>query len=318
MSRFLIRSDIRFDAAICLSIRACLPWLGCKPVGHQGLRSGARTLGSLMPECPRPTFPLTPPRIPPTLGPMPAPTLLLIPAFHEAPRVGAVVAEARAAALAAGLDLDIAVIDDGSSDGTAAEARAAGAIVISHPFNLGYGSALHTGYHFARRRGYRQVLQMDADGQHEAACLPRLAEALDRGFDVALGSRYLGGLPPPASWSRRVGTRLFAAIATRWIGQPITDPTSGFQGLSARALAKVTHDGFPEDYPDTDVLIDYARAGLRLCEVPVRMHPRRGGLSMHRGARIVYYGYKMLVTLLLLAVRRETPFRRRDTVSART
>lgn len=242
---------------------------------------------------------------------MPNTTVLVIPAYREAGRVGDVVREV----LRSGLGIDVLVVDDGSPDGTAAEARAAGARVVSHPYNLGYGSALHTGYCHALREGYGRVLQMDADGQHEAAMLPRLLAGLDQGADVVLGSRYLDGAPPPSSLARRLGTRLFAAIASTWIGQRITDPTSGFQGLSRRALEAVVHDGFPEDYPDTDVLVEHHRRGLRLCEVPVRMHARKGGLSMHRGARIAYYGYKMLLTLLLLPVRRPTPLRARDTVA---
>jgi len=242
---------------------------------------------------------------------VPHETLLIIPAYREAGRVGDVVREVFALAL----PIDVLVVDDGSSDRTADEARAAGARVVSHPYNLGYGSALHSGYCYARRHGYRAVLQMDADGQHEAAMLPRLLAGLRDGADVVLGSRYLDGTPPRSSLARRLGTRLFAGIASRWIGQPITDPTSGFQGLSARALDSVVRDGFPEDYPDTDVLVEHHRAGLRLVEVPVRMHERRGGLSMHRGARIAYYGYKMFLTLLLLPVRRPSPTRSVDTVA---
>lgn len=238
-------------------------------------------------------------------------TALVIPAYREAGRVGAVVR----AVHAQGLGLDVLVVDDGSPDATAAEARSAGAIVVSHPYNLGYGCALHTGYCFAWRHGYQRVLQMDADGQHEAAMLPRLLAALDAGADVALGSRYLEGTPPRTSLARRLGTRLFAAIASRWIGTRITDPTSGFQGLSARALQAVVHDGFPEDYPDTDVLVDHHRCGLRVVEVPVRMHERRGGLSMHRPGRIAWYAYKMALSLALLPIRRRTPLRTPDTVA---
>lgn len=216
---------------------------------------------------------------------------------------------------ALGLGLDVVVVDDGSPDQTRAEAVKAGAIVVSHPFNLGYGCALHTGYCFALRRGYQRVLQMDADGQHEAAMLPRLIEALDRGADVVLGSRYREPPAPPSSWARRLGTKLFAAIASAWIGKRITDPTSGFQGLSQRALAAVVNDGFPEDYPDADVLIEHHRRGMHLVEVPVRMHPRAGGLSMHRGARIAYYGYKMLLTLAMLPWRRVSPLRQTDSVA---
>jgi glycosyltransferase involved in cell wall biosynthesis len=242
---------------------------------------------------------------------VPNSTVLIVPAYREAGRVGEVVRRV----LASDLPLDVLVVDDGSGDGTAVEARAAGATVIVHPYNLGYGAALHTGYCYAFRRGYRRVLQMDADGQHDPSMLPRLIAALDGGADVVLGSRYLDGDPPPTSLARRLGTRLFAAIASRWLGCRITDPTSGFQGLSHRALESVVNDGFPEDYPDTDILVEHHRRGLRVHEVPARMRARLGGMSMHRGARIAYYGYKMLVTLFLLPVRRPTPLRCRDTVA---
>lgn len=238
-------------------------------------------------------------------------TLLIIPAYHEQGRIGAVVTDVRSA----GLGLDVLVIDDGSGDDTAAEARRHGAIVVRHPYNLGYGSALHTGYCYAARAGHTRVLQMDADGQHEAAMLPRLIAGLDAGADVVLGSRYLDGAPPATSWARRVGTRFFAAVATWWLGTRVTDPTSGFQGLSRRALCAATNDGFPEDYPDTDVLVEHHRRGLSIMEVPVRMHTRKGGVSMHRGVRLAYYAYKMLLTLALLPVRRPAPLRERDTVA---
>lgn len=245
---------------------------------------------------------------------MSPPTLVVVPAYREAGRVSDVVRSVRQL----GLGLDVLVVDDGSPDATALQARAAGATVVRHPHNLGYGAALHTGYHYARRRGYRRVLQMDADGQHEAMMLPRLIAALDGGADLALGSRYLHPSPPPTSLGRRLGTAVFRWIASAGTGIRITDPTSGFQGLSERALEAVSHDGYPEDFPDTDVLIQLARLGLRLREVPVRMHPRRGGVSMHRGARIAYYGYKMLLTLLLMPVRRKTPFRTADSLTRRS
>lgn len=238
-------------------------------------------------------------------------TVLVIPAYREAGRVGDIVRCARRC----GLGLDVVVVDDGSPDMTADEARRAGATVVRHPYNLGYGAALHTGYCHAVRRGYTRVLQMDADGQHDPAMLPRLVAGLDEGADVVLGSRYLDQTPPPTSFVRRIGTRLFARVASRWLRRPITDPTSGFQGLSRRALESVVNDGFPEDYPDTDILVEHHRRGLSVVEVPVQMHPRRGGTSMHRGARVAWYAYKMLITLLLSPVRRPTPLRKRDTVA---
>lgn len=247
---------------------------------------------------------------------MRASTVLIIPAYCETGRVGEVVRSARREVLAGNLcPIDIIVVDDGSPDATALEAKAAGARVVRHPFNLGYGSALHSGYSAAIRSGYERVLQMDADGQHDPTMLARLTEALDNGADIALGSRYLKGDAPDSSFARRIGTRMFSWIASRWLGTRISDPTSGFQGLSRNALESVVNDGFPEDYPDVDVLVQHHRRGLVVREIPVIMHERLGGLSMHRGARIAYYGYKMLMTLLLMPIRRATPLRSPDTVA---
>jgi glycosyltransferase involved in cell wall biosynthesis len=235
-------------------------------------------------------------------GPAPASTLVLIPACNEAGRIGEVIEGIRATGVAA----DVVVIDDGSRDATAQEARAHGAKVLSHAYNLGYGSALHTGYLYARRRGYQRLVQMDGDGQHDADSMVRLLAALEAGADVVVGSRFLDGRPPPTSWTRRVGSALFAWIVTRWTGIRITDPTSGYQAMSQRAIREVARDTFPEDYPDADVLIMLAREGLQLVEVPARMHPRKGGVSMHRGGRAAYYAYKMLLTLSLLPIRRKS------------
>ena len=102
---------------------------------------------------------------------MPSPTKLLvvIPAFNEALRIRGVVEAVRGQVAA-----DVLVVDDGSRDLTGAEARAGGAIVATHPVNLGYGSALQTGYRYALRHAYDAVLQLDADGQHDPASIPPL------------------------------------------------------------------------------------------------------------------------------------------------
>jgi glycosyltransferase involved in cell wall biosynthesis len=231
--------------------------------------------------------------------------MVVIPAYNEAGRIGAVVCAVHEVVPQA----RIVVVDDGSSDATADESRAAGAEVISLPVNLGYGSALQTAYLFARQQGVRRLVQLDADGQHEPAHIVDLLAALDRGLDVAVGSRYRTPQPPSVGLLRRAGSWVFGKLATVWTGVQITDPTSGFQALSHAAIAHLAGDSFPEDYPDTDVLIDLHRAGLRIGEVPVRMYPRRGGKSMHRGGKVAFYAYKMFLNLSLLPVRRTSPFR---------
>jgi glycosyltransferase involved in cell wall biosynthesis len=239
-----------------------------------------------------------------TAGFMPVPTRLLavIPAFNEALRIRGVVAAVRHQVAA-----DVLVVDDGSRDDTAAEARAGGAIVASHAVNLGYGSALQTGYRYALRHGHDAVLQLDADGQHDPASIPALLEAL-ASHDVVVGSRFLhpdSYLPP---LSRRLGMGLFGAIASHLSGQPLTDPTSGFQAISRRALEFYAHDRWPHDYPDADVLAMVARSGLRLTEVPVRMLSSPHGKSMHGGfLRPLYYIFRMTLALALVPLRNERP-----------
>ena len=210
------------------------------------------------------------------------------------------------------------VVDDGSADATAAVAASLGATVLSHPFNLGYGAALQTGYHWARRHDFARLVQLDADGQHDPASIRALLAALDAGADLALGSRYLqASTSPRTSWARRAGSRFFAFVVSRWTGTHVTDPTTGFQAMNRAVLDQLVLDDFPEDYPDADVLISLWRRGLRFVEVPVQMHERLGGVSMHRGSRIAFYAYKMLLTLSLLPIRRVSPFRAgRDIASA--
>jgi glycosyltransferase involved in cell wall biosynthesis len=239
--------------------------------------------------------------------------LVLIPACNEAERIGPVL-DGVAAVLPEAVLL---VVDDGSSDATAAVAARHGAEVVRHPFNLGYGTALQTGYHYAKSHGVQRIVQLDGDGQHDPGSIPDLLAALDRGADVAVGSRYRSAEPPRTSLLRRAGSTVLAWLVTRWTGVRITDPTSGFQALGERAIDVMVLDHFPEDYPDADVLIMLSRRGLRLAEVPVRMHERIGGVSMHRGGRVLYYVYKMFLTLTLLPIRRASPYRAGRSVSAR-
>ena len=226
--------------------------------------------------------------------------LVIMPAYQEARRIAQVAADVRRQ-----VEGDVLVVDDGSLDETAAEARRAGALVAIHPTNLGYGAALQTGYRYALRHAYDAVLQLDADGQHDPASIPPLLEALARA-DVVVGSRFLDGRSYRPPLARRIGMHLFARVATLLAGQRITDPTSGFQAISREALRFYAHERYPADYPDADVLAMVARAGLRLTEVPVRMLPSPGGKSMHAGLlKPLYYVFRMSLALGLVPLRNE-------------
>lgn len=233
---------------------------------------------------------------------MTADTMVLLPAFNEADRIGGVIAGVQAAAPGAA----IVVVDDGSGDATGAQAVLDGATVLTLPFNLGYGVALQTGYKYAVRRGFRFLVQLDADGQHDPEGIPRMLDRVKSGAcDLCIGSRFLEGESYAIPTVRRLGMFLFRRVASRLVGQTVTDPTSGFQAMNRRVLEFYSRDSYPVDYPDVDVLVMVHRHGFRIAEVPVVMHPRHSGVSLHSGFKPVYYLFKMGLDIPLNLVRRE-------------
>jgi len=227
--------------------------------------------------------------------------LVVIPALNEEGQIATVIRQVKQQVPEA----QILVVNDGSSDQTEQKALASGARVLSHPFNMGYGSALQTGYKYARKYGFDYVLQMDGDGQHDPQFLRTLLAQVQEGkVDVIIGSRFLGVGEYHVPLLRRIGIFLFGFIASRLSGQRITDPTSGYQALGPRAIEFYTRDGFPGDYPDADVLVMLHRAGLRMREVPVAMRPNANGRSMHSGWKPLYYAYKMILSITLNLMRK--------------
>ena len=226
--------------------------------------------------------------------------LILIPAYNEAGRVGAVVTDVRHTLPEA----DVLVIDDGSEDATSAESAKAGALVLTLPANCGYGTALQTGYKYAVRHDYTLVGQIDADGQHQAEFLSTMLAVLhEDGADVVVGSRFLakdGHYQTP--FARSLGIQLFARLASLATGQLVTDPTSGFQVMRAEIARLFSRDVFPVDYPDADILILLHRTGYRVRELPVQMRPSPGR-SMHSSQSTPYYVYKMLLSILVTLLR---------------
>ncbi len=226
--------------------------------------------------------------------------LIVIPALNEAKSIEPVLSAARSFS-----GVDVLVVDDGSTDGTAAVARDSGAQVLSHPFNLGYGAALQTGYRYALARGYEAVVQMDADGQHEPADIPRLMSSLEaQKADLIIGSRFHGECDYRPSVVRRMGMSLFGAAVRYHTGEQLTDPTSGFQALNRRVLRFLSGPCCPVDYPDADVLIMLHRAGFRIAQIPVQMYPSSDKKTMHDGSKPLYYVFKMLLSILVTLLRR--------------
>ena len=227
--------------------------------------------------------------------------LIIIPAYNEQGRVGQVIAEVKSALPGA----DVLVVNDGSTDATAADAAQAGAAVLSLPVNSGYGVALQTGYKFGVRAGYATIGQIDGDGQHRPEYLTEMLQALERhDADLIVGSRFLGrdGHYKP-SLARTLGIGLFARLASLVTHERVSDPTSGFQLMRSRVARLFCSDVYPTDYPDADVLILLHRTGYRVLEIPVQMRPSPGK-SMHSGHTGPYYVYKMLLSIFVTLLRR--------------
>jgi glycosyltransferase involved in cell wall biosynthesis len=226
---------------------------------------------------------------------------VLIPAYNEARALPSVLAGLRRLHP----ELPVVVIDDGSSDGTGDIAARMGATVLRHPFNLGYGAALQTGYRYALRQGARGVLQLDADGQHPPEELHRLLDALyDDDADLVLGSRFSGRGDYRPSLPRLAGILFFRRLVRLVTGQRIADPTSGFQALNQRCLELYRQESYPEDYPDAEVLVRLHLEGLTIREVPVRMEASSRPGKLHRGLQPVYYMYKSLLAIACLVAGR--------------
>jgi glycosyltransferase involved in cell wall biosynthesis len=225
--------------------------------------------------------------------------LAIVPAYNEAGAIGSTVSELHVHAP----DFDVLVVDDGSTDETAACARRAGATVLQLPFNLGIGGAVQCGYQYALDHGYQIAVQVDGDGQHDPRYLRQLLDHLhaDPTLNMVTGSRFLDSLDRDgyrSSPSRRIGIRIFARILSRIVGRPITDPTSGLRMVDRRGIELFARD-YPHDYPEVEALVLSHSHRMVGDELPVRMRARLTGRSSIGSTQSAYYMIKVLVAVLV-------------------
>ncbi|MGW8484266.1 glycosyltransferase family 2 protein [Microbacterium sp. NPDC055903] len=219
------------------------------------------------------------------MRPLDLPVLVVIPALNEEGSVADVIGDVRSALPEA----RIVVVDDGSTDRTVEVARIAGAEVLSLPYNLGVGGAMRAGFRFARDNNLGIVVQVDADGQHDARALRTLIEGLSDA-DLMIGARFAGVGDYEARGLRRWAMRALATVMSRVARTRLTDVTSGFKAAGPRAVSLFA-DNFPAEYlGDTiEALVIAARAGLVIRQVPVAMRERQAGTPSHHPIKAAVY-----------------------------
>ena len=207
--------------------------------------------------------------------------LVIIPTYNEASGIGTILEKT----LIANPSLEIVVVDDNSPDHTAKAVRSHPAFerrvhLVKREGKLGLGSAYKEGFRWAMARGFDTCIQIDADLSHDPADIPRLIQALENGADVAIGSRYSGGVRV-MNWPQ---DRLFLSLgASRLVraltGLPLTDVTSGFKAIRCAALRDLDWNRFTTEGYGFQVELHFFlwKSGARLVEVPIVFTERREG-----------------------------------------
>lgn len=223
-----------------------------------------------------------------------------MPAFNEGASIARVIDELKQHEP----EFDIAVVDDGSRDDTAAVAADAGARVLSLPFNLGIGGAVQTGFLFAKEAGYDVAIQVDGDGQHDPREIRTiLTPVLSGEADVVIGSRFIGGGTFEHAVHRRFLIGVFAHLVSLVTGRRFTDTSSSFRAYNRRALEICAADypqGFLESVESTVTL---SRYGLKMIEVPVTIRQREMGTTTLSLGRTMTYTIKVGIAIAIGALR---------------
>jgi len=225
--------------------------------------------------------------------------LIIIPAFNEEKIISKLLNEL----FREQPDVDILVVNDGSTDNTAKNAAIGKAIVINHPYNLGIGVSFQTGCRFAVKHNYSYIVRMDGDGQHYPTSLKDMLFSIkNETVDIVVGSRFLGNSKFKSTFLRRIGISLISAALMLITKKKFTDPTSGFCAMNKHAYSFFA-ENCVEDYPEPEIFLHHLN--FRIREIPISMTKRTNGISSINNLKTMYYMYKVLFSIFLSIFRKE-------------
>lgn len=221
--------------------------------------------------------------------------LIIIPAYNEAENIVHVVKDMMEQAP----QYDYLVVNDGSTDRTLAICEGENFRYLDLSINMGIGGAVQAGYIYAYKNNYDIAVQMDGDGQHDVAYLEKLLEPIKADeADVVIGSRFLEKEGFQTSASRRTGINILSFLIWITTGKRIRDVTSGYRAVN-RMFIEIYSKDYPTDYPEPEAIVSAIMHLGRVCEVPVQMRAREGGVSSITFKRSVYYMFKVTLAILL-------------------
>ncbi len=224
--------------------------------------------------------------------------LVIIPAFNEAGCIVNTVNDI----IKNAPEFDYVVINDCSRDDTYKLCLEHGFNVVNLPINSGIGAAVQTGYLYAKRYGYNYAIQVDGDGQHDAAFLGTMARYMEEhGTGMLIGSRYIEKQGFQSSGLRRFGIKYFTVLIKILTGKRITDPTSGMRMVGGDIIEYFAEE-YPKDYPEPETAVTIVKKGWSVEEIPVVMKERQAGTSSISPKRSIYYMIKVSLACVMAAI----------------
>lgn len=226
--------------------------------------------------------------------------LVIIPAYNESESIEKTVQDI----VEHTSGFDYVIINDCSTDNTREICEQRGFNIINLPINLGIGGAVQTGYRYAYENNYDIAVQVDGDGQHDAAFLNCMAEALEKEkADMLIGSRFIEKEGFQSSLARRIGIVYFTGLIKLLTGTTITDPTSGLR-MIGKDVIRIFANDYPKDYPEPESVVAILKQGKKVIEIPVIMRERQGGTSSIKLKKSIYYMIKVTLAILVESIRK--------------